>query len=286
VYALREAAVALLRHPVSSLATFTTASVSFALLTLTGLFLWNLDMVIGAAEGELEVAAFLAPGSDPQAVAAEVRRSLPVARVRVITKDQALRELTESFPYLAEAGELVENPLPDTLLVTPRDPDRVEELAAALSRVPGVQEVEYGGRFTLELLKVARGVRVGALALILMLVINTFFSVMGTIRLSIESRRDELEVMQLVGATRGMILLPFVVEGLLLTTSAATLALAVAVPIYRFLAAKAQEFFPFLPVLSPGDLAKAALALYLLAAFLGAVGGWLSSRAQIREAGF
>ncbi len=283
MYALREALRALFRHPVSSLATLTTAAVSFTLLLLVGLFLWNLDRAIGAAEGELEVAVFLKPGADLDALARAAGEIPGVARVRAIPKEEALKALVEADPYLKDAAEIVENPLPDTLIVTPKGAAAVAPVAGALARLPGVDQVEYGGRLTLELLRVAQGVRTGALLLILMLILNTFFSVMGTIRLSIENRRDELEVMQLVGATRGTILLPFVVEGTLLTLAAALVALVLAIPGYRYLAQAARRFFAFLPTLGSDDLAAAAYALLALAFFLGAVGGWLSSRAHLKE---
>jgi len=284
VYALREALLAIVRHPVSSLATLTTATVSFTLLLLAALALWNLDRVVGAAERELTVAVFLKPEATLTAVRDEVARWPEVREVRAIPKDEALKQLSREQPWVREVAKLLENPLPDTLLVVPQTPGAMALLAERLAALPGVEEVEYGGKLTLELLRVAQGIRVGAVVLVLMLILNTFFSVMGTIRLSIESRRDELEIMQLVGATRGMILLPFVVEGLLLTTAAALIATAVALPVYRYLAGELQRFYPFIPVLSPEDLLLASEGLFLLAFFLGTVGGWLSSRAQLKEA--
>ncbi len=284
VHALREAAIAIFRHPVSSLATLTTATVSFTLLLLAALTLWNLDRVVGAAERELTVAVFLSPEADLEAVRTRVAAWPEVAGVRAIPKEEAFRQLAEEQPWVAEVAELLHNPLPDTLLVTPESPGAMAELARRLAALPGVDQVEYGGRMTLELLRIARGVRIGTVVLVLMLILNTFFSVMGTIRLSIESRRDELEIMQLVGATRGMILLPFVAEGLLLTTAAALIAAAVALPVYRYLADALQRFYPFLPVLTSEDLLLASEGLFLLAFFLGTVGGWLSSRAQLKEA--
>jgi len=281
---LREAVLAIFRHPVSSLATLTTAAVSFTLLMLAALSLWNLDRVVGAAEGELTVAVFLKPDASLNEIAKTVRAWPEVRRVEAIPKEEALKRLSEEQPWVAEVARLLENPLPDTLLVTPKDPKGMAQLAAKLAAVPGVDEVEYGGKLTLELLRVAEGVRIGAVGLVLMLILNTFFSVMGTIRLSIESRRDELEIMQLVGATRGMILLPFIWEGFLLTTAAALIAVAVAVPVYRRIAGELQRFYPFLPVLTQDDLLLAAEGLFLLAFFLGTVGAWLSSRAQLKEA--
>jgi len=284
VHALREAVIAIFRHPVSSLATLTTATVSFTLLLLAALSLWNLDRVVSAAERELTMAVFLKPEADLEAVLARIRGWPEVAGVRAIPKDEALKQLMKEQPWVAEAAKLLDNPLPDTLLVTPRSPGEMALLADRIAALPEVDQVEYGGQMTFELLRIAQGVRIGAVVLVLMLIMNTFFSVMGTIRLSIESRRDELEIMQLVGATRGMILLPFVVEGLLLTTAAALIATAVALPVYRYLAGEVQRFYPFIPVLGPEDLLLASEGLFLLAFLLGTVGGWLSSRAQLREA--
>lgn len=284
MFALREALLALVRHPVSTLATLVTALVSFTLLMLVGLLLWNLEKVVGSLEREVEIAVFLKPGADGAAFFQKVSRWPEVASVRYIPKDQALKALEADFPYLKGAAGYVENPLPDTLVVRPKAARQVAELAQRLLGEAAVDRVDYGGRLTLELLRLARGVRLGAVGLILLLILNTFFSVMGTIRLSIESRRDELEVMQLVGATRGMILLPFVFEGFLLTTGAAVLAAAVAIPVYRYLSGELVRFYPFVPVLGPDDLLLSVEGLFLLALALGAVGGWLSSRARLREA--
>ncbi len=283
MYAFREAVLALFRHPVSSLATLTTATVSFTLLFIAGMALWNLDRAIGAAEGELEVAAFLSPGTSASVLLDEVRGWPEVAEVRLIDKAQALKTLKEAYPYLRKASELVANPLPDTLILRLKNPQAVGEVARRLADLAGVDDVEYGGAFTLKLLQISRTVRSGAIALILLLILNTFFSVMGTIRLSIENRREELEVMQLVGATRGMVLAPFVLEGLLLTLVAALVSLAVGILAYRYLSQNLQALFPFLPILGPSDLLIAAEALLALAAFLGVVGGWLSSRAHLKE---
>jgi len=284
MHALREAVLAILRHPVSSLATLTTATVSFTLLMLSALFLWNLDKVVGTAEEELVIAVFLKEGVDLEKVTLELTRWPEVAEVKVIPKEEALKELSAEQPWVAEVAALLENPLPDTLLVYPKRPELLKPLAERLERAPWADEVNYGGRVTLELLRLAQGVRIGAVALVLMLILNTFFSVMGTIRLSIESRRDELEVMQLVGATRGTILLPFIVEGFLLTTAAALIAVAVAIPVYRQIVAWVVRFYPFVPTLTPEELLLASEGLFLLAFVLGSVGGWLSSRAYLKEA--
>ncbi|GEM87535.1 cell division protein FtsX [Meiothermus granaticius] len=284
MYALSQAWRSLSQHLTSTLATFFTALVSFSLLFLLGLVLWNLDRVVASLEGELEVAAFLKPEADAQALLAQIKTWPEVAQVNLQTKEEALATLQLDYPYLAQAREFIQNPLPDTLRLKLSDPQKVREVGRRLERLNGVDSVEYGGTLTEQLVRVLTGLRVAVNILIVLLLLDTLFSVMGTIRLSIENRRDELRVMQLVGATRRFIQGPFVAEGILLTLAASLLALILGALSYRFLAAALQNLLPFVPVLSQSDLIRASAAMVLLALLLGAMGAFIASRANLREA--
>jgi cell division transport system permease protein len=283
VYAFSQALRSLRQHLTSTLATFFTALVSFTLLFLLGLVLWNLDRVVASLERELEVAAFLKPEAAAEALLNQIRSWPEVSEVRLQTKEEALALLQLDYPYLAQAQEFVQNPLPDTLRIRLSDPQAVREVGRRVARLEGVEGVEYGGALTEQLVRLLFGLRVAVNVLIALLLLNTLFSVMGTIRLSIENRREELRVMQLVGATRRFIQGPFVVEGVLLTLGAAGLALVLGGAAYGFLAGALQSLLPFVPVLARGDLLQAGLALLLLALLLGALGAYLASRAHLRE---
>ena len=122
MYALAQALRAFRSHPTSALATLTTATVSFSLLFLVGLLLWNLDRIVGSLESELEIVAYLKDGANVQATIDEIRGWPEVEGVELITKDEALATLQLDYPYLAEAADLIQNPLPDTLKVRLIDP--------------------------------------------------------------------------------------------------------------------------------------------------------------------
>jgi cell division transport system permease protein len=205
VYALREAFRQVLRHPTASLATFFTALVSFALLYFLGLLLWNLEKVVQSLERELEVAAFLQRNANVEALLTEIQAWPEVGEVRLVTKEEALAQLVLDYPYLAEAKDLVENPLPDTLRLRLKTPEAVRAVAQRLKALPGVEGVEYGGELTERLVQVLSGSRLAMALLVGLLLLNTFFSVMGAIRLSVESRKEALAIMLLVGATRRFI---------------------------------------------------------------------------------
>ena len=245
--------------------------------------LWNLDRVITTIQSEVEVVAFLQDGTSPEALLAEVRRWPEVREARFVSKEEALATLQLDYPYLAQASGLIENPLPHTLHLQLTDPAQVRQVAEQLAQMPGVTDVEYGGEITERLIHLLRGLRVGANVLMLLLVLDTFFSVMGTIRLSIENRREELRIMLLVGATRQFVQTPFLLEGLLLTLSAALIALALGNLAYRAVADAVQELLPFIPVLSREDLLAASASLVLLSAFIGYFGAWLSSRSHMHD---
>ncbi|WP_027881486.1 cell division protein FtsX [Meiothermus rufus] len=284
MYALSQALRSLRQHPTSTLATFFTALVSFSLLFLLGLVLWNLDRVVATLERELEIAAFLKPEAQAEALLSQIKTWPEVSEARLQTKEEALATLQLDYPYLAQAREFIQNPLPDTLRLRLSDPQAVREVGRRVARLEGVESVEYGGALTEQLVRVLAGLRLAVNILIVLLLLDTLFSVMGTIRLSIENRREELRIMQLVGATRGFIQGPFVAEGLLLTLAASLVALGLGVGAYRFLAEGLQNLLPFVPVLSRNDLAQAAGALLLLALLLGGMGAYLASRAYLREA--
>ncbi len=284
MYVLSQALRSLRQHPTSTLATFFTALVSFSLLFLLGLVLWNLDRVVASLERELEVAAFLKPDAQATAILNEIKTWPEVSEVKLQTREEALATLQLDYPYLAQAREFIQNPLPDTLRLKLTDPQEVREVGRRVARIEGVDGVEYGGALTEQLVRVLAGLRIAVNILIVLLLLDTLFSVMGTIRLSIENRREELRVMQLVGATRRFIQGPFVAEGTLLTLTAGLAALGLGVLSYRFLAEALQNLLPFVPVLAGSDLTRAALAMLVLAVLLGATGAYLASRANLREA--
>ncbi len=283
VYAILEGLRQIRRHPTASLATFFTALVSFALLYFLGLLLWNLERVVVTLERELEVAAFLQSGANVEALLTEIQGWPEVGEVRLQSREEALAQLVLDYPYLAEAKDLVENPLPDTLRLRLKETGAVRQVAERLRRLPGVEGVEYGGELTERLVQVLSGSRLAMGVLAGLLLLNTFFSVMGSIRLSVESRKEALGIMLLVGATRRFIQGPFLWEGMLLTLSAGVLAVLFGGLLYRALAQAVQSLLPFLPVLGTPDLWRTGGLVLLLAVVLGAGGAYAASRAYLRE---
>ena len=148
-------------------------------------------------------------------------RSLPeVERVRHISQDQAWKDFRAALGAQSSILEgLPEDVLPASfeIFVKPayRDGPVIEELANRLRKAKGIALVEYPQEWIERLSLAVLGVQWAKWAIGGVLFIATFFIVGSTVRLAILARKDEIEIMQLVGATEALIQAPFVVEGMI-----------------------------------------------------------------------
>jgi cell division transport system permease protein len=131
-----------------------------------------------------------------------------------ISKDEALRRMREKYPDLTE--NLSSNPLPAAFEVTPKDADQVKTIADNLQPLPaGVDKIDYAEKKTERILAVTNVIKyIFLLGSVILLVASTIL-IANTIRLSIFSRRREVEVMRLVGASNWFIRGPFMLEGVI-----------------------------------------------------------------------
>ena len=122
--------------------------------------------------------------------------------------------MTKRFPELVH--NLPSNPLPDSLEVVPKHGEQTEAIALSLKPKPaGVDNVKYGKKTAHRILSVAKVIESFFLIAVLVLLAASTLLIANTIRLSIFSRRREIEVMKLVGATNWFVRGPFMLEGLI-----------------------------------------------------------------------
>jgi cell division transport system permease protein len=148
------------------------------------------------------------------AINAKIQSFPETKTVVFVSKEQALERMKAKYPELVK--NLVDNPLPDAFEVTPKDADMVDELAARLSPLPaGVEKVDYAQKKTERILSVTNVIKyIFLLGSVILLIASTIL-IANTIRLSIFSRRREVEVMKLVGASNWFVRGPFMLEGVI-----------------------------------------------------------------------
>lgn len=153
------------------------------------------------------------------AIERALRGNALVSGVETISKDEALQRFRRNFTELATAvQDLPENPLPASMEVRLRanaSPGDVEKLATDTARLGGVSDVRYDRRWIQRLLTGAQVIRVVGLVLAGVLILAAGLTVASVVRLALLARRDEIHIMQLVGAPLAYIRGPFVLEGLI-----------------------------------------------------------------------
>jgi cell division transport system permease protein len=163
-------------------------------------------------------------GPQEQAVARALSSNLLVAKWTFISKEKALAVMTKEDPSLVHSVPW--NPFPDEFQVTPRNADDIQKLYVSLTspRMRGVDKVIDGKVISGVILRFAHVIEVIFLVAIIILLSSASLLIANTIRLSIFSRRREIEVMKLVGATNWFVRGPFMIEGLLCGVGGAVLA--------------------------------------------------------------
>lgn len=216
-------------------ATALTALVMGLALALPLLFLVLLDNARGLAQGwqdAREITVFLKPAAtarDADALAASLRARGDVTSVTQRTPEQGLAEFKQMSGFAQALDVLDNNPLPQVLIVTPKDGlgDAEPAVLAPLKADVSVDLVQYDATWRRRLAAIlnlatrAGEVLAGLLALGALLVVG------NTVRLDILARREEIAVMQLVGASNGFVRRPFLYAGLWLGLAAGGAALAV-----------------------------------------------------------
>jgi len=140
-------------------------------------------------------------------------RDIPnVKELQYISREDALKKFSESY-HISVVDILEYNPLPPTYILRPIDVTKIESLASRLEAIDGMWQVRYGRKEVTSLMKVLVGVQVVFALTMILLLSATFSSINNIVRMSIYSRRREIRIMQLVGATNWFIRWPFIIEG-------------------------------------------------------------------------
>jgi cell division transport system permease protein len=197
------------------------------------------------------------------------------ARREYLSKAQALARFQTDFPDLAAtAGTLGDNPFPASFELQLRSDVReatgaVDGLVAALSALAGVSDVRYDRQWLTRLNTVVRGGRLVALGIVAMLVLAAAMTVGNVVRMTAAARRDEIEIMQLVGAPFAYVRGPFVAEGILQGGLGAVLALAALTGTFYLVRARFGPLtflpVPVVAVLLAGGMLLGCVAGYVVA---------------------
>ena len=288
-YAFEEAWASLRRSGRSALVSVGTIAIAF--LTLGGFLLVSVNVqdVLDRWLEAAEMSVYLhdtATNAERDALEQFLKEHSAVAAVEYVPRERALERFRADFPELRDVTQSVgENPFPSAIEVRLRtaggNESSADELAQELTGKPGVGDVRYDRGWLTRLMGMVRTARLAAGLVAAILMLGAAFTVAAVVRLSLYARRDELEIMQLVGAPFSYIRGPSVVEGLLLGGMGAAVGLLAIAVLYSSLAGwVGQDLAGLMGSGQVRFLGAGEIAIMLLGGIgVGASAGTVASRA-------
>ena len=278
-------------QPFASFMTMGVIAVALALPLFLSLLLQNARNATGNWNEAYDLSVYMdkkASAVRTQSLARQLRLRGDVAAVRIITAEQALAEFRSDSGFGSALDALADNPLPDTLVVTPTlaasTPQGTETLKSVLAAMSDVQTVQIDTEWVkrlhtmIDLLRRVVLLTAGLLGAGIVLIVS------NTIRLDILNRRAEIEVMKLVGASDGFTRRPFLYSGVWYGLGGGLMALGLVAAASTVLARPvAQLAFLYGSSFSlQGLKIVPGLAVLGLSAGLSWLGSWLAATRHIR----
>lgn len=216
----RESIKSLGRNTWMTFASISAVTVTLILVGVFSLIMLNLNKVADDLENDVEIRVYIDIVEDANEMKtieadliSKVKRLKEVESVVYSTKEQELNGLIKDFGDELSLFEQ-NNPLHNVLYVKAKDPQQTASLAKKIDQLDYTYEVLYGEGKVEKLFSVLNTSRNIGLVLIIGLLFTAIFLISNTIRITIIARKDEIEIMKLVGATNSFVRIPFVLEGM------------------------------------------------------------------------
>ena len=253
----------------------------------------NVNNVMSEIESQNVVMVYLKEEVQGEAIT-EMREKITlmqnVKKCEFVDKETAFKQQLEELDTDATYFEGVENPLPDLFKVSVSDMTKFDKTVAELKALDGVDSVRDNREIAQTLVKIRQTIFYVSIGVIAVLLLISLFIIANTVRITMYSRRLEINIMKSVGATNWFIRWPFMVEGMVLGAISGILSLAVVWGLYRLVQPSVSSM---LTMVSRGFTTVSFLdyVVYILVAFLvigivsGGIGSLISIQKYLKERG-
>ncbi len=283
-YVLGSAATGLWRNRTMSVGAIITTTIM--LITLAAFLAINdtLNQMVSALGRKSNLIAYVrddARPSDVTRIIRDLQGQSGVAEVVFVTKEDALRIFQERFTDQADVIDILQaNPLPASVELRMENPAVLPSLADELRASSDTFETVVVPLDVVErLIAVSNVSRVAGTVMVIALTGVTLFVVVNTIRVAVYARRQEIEIMKLVGATDWFVRGPFVIEGAFIGVFGATMAAGAMLALYAQVGPSITQIISFLPINTNVDYVRSlALFIVLVGLVVGSIGSYFSVR--------
>lgn len=217
-YLVKRGVGSVFKNAMMSLASFCVLLVSLLMVGLSVLVAVDIGVVLSNIEEKNEINVYVY-GDVEQSVLTHITDAIDAnpntESVIFYSKDEAWEDKQEEMPEMAELFDyLPENPMPHTFRVTVQDISRISETAEEFGTIEGVEKVSAPYDFASALVNIRSTLAVIGISLLAVMIITSVIIIYNSIRSSVYSRKKEINIMKVVGATNAFVKIPFFIEGM------------------------------------------------------------------------
>ncbi len=182
-----------------------------AILTIFGALFrtsFSLSSFVDKLGNEFEISVYLKPNTDPVYMSQRLKEVEHVKNITIITKEEAWAQMNKEMDISG-----LDNPLPDTLHITVDDPANIVSVCDSIKKVNGIQDMSYAQEMAKKLQTVTNVFNTVTVFVLIAVAILSIIIINCTIQLVIQSRKDEIEIMRLMGVSNWYIKIPLILQG-------------------------------------------------------------------------
>ena len=271
------------RNKLMSTFSITTTTVMLLMLGSFLVVIASLNVTLKALETKIDVVAYIKDDADPaqvQNLQDSLGKNADVASVSYVSKDAALARMRQTLGDKAQLLSQVQgNPLPASLEIQLKFASSAPALADQLTKEAPIEDVDYKRDVVERLLAITNFLRLTGSVIVVGLGAISLFIIVNTTRIAMYARRQEIEIMKLVGATDWFVRWPFIFEGMFLGLLGALVTVLLIAAGYQPMLARISGLLTFLPLaFDPTFLPKLLGLLFVAGVLIGGSGSWISVR--------
>lgn len=289
---LKEGFLGVIRHAALSLSSASAVMITLLLISVFLIITSNLQKITVNIENSIKISATIKKENETaveiKRIKDEILKIEGVMDVEHHTKEEEYQYYLDT--YLNDVKNLFssyddENPFLESLSVVIDDGDKIETIYKQISKIKGINEVDYGGLSSLKLVAVLNSIRIIGLTLVLALCILAIYLVYNTIKITIATRVDEIWIMRNVGAKNGYIHAPFLVEGVIIGFLGALIPILITIFGYSYLYIESNGYLvsELFTLIKPHPyVLYLSLVLLAIGLFVGFIGSYISVAKYLR----
>lgn len=271
-----------------SLASISCITITLIVVAISLILSYNVKNFTTLVEKDVTIVAFLdtdVKENDRQEILKQIKKLDNVDKVDFDSKVSIAKDMMESsetFKSIMKDWTEESNPLQDTFLIKVKNIEKIGKTAKQIEKIKKVDVVKYGEGMVEKLVSIFNVIKNICIGTVIALIIVTAFLITNTIKITIHSRKREIEIMRLVGASNINIKIPFIFEGLFLGLLGSVIPVAATIYGYTFLYDKldGQLFSSIIKLIEPTPFVYIASGLLII---IGVVVGMIASLNAVRK---